>query len=179
MTRDGDAPAAGSLHDRNLVLVGMRGCGKTTVGRALARRLGRPFLDLDDALAVLAGDDVDTVLARDGEACLRTWEAEVLGQACGLTGHVIATGGGAVLHGPAFEALAEGAVVVYLSADVDLLVGRARGRPRPPLRPGDLREQTAQLLAERRDLYVKVAQIEVSAGADDPILSILEALGLP
>lgn len=172
-------PGGSALGDRNLVLVGMRASGKSTVGRGLAERLGRPFLDLDEALAERAGRPVDEVLAREGEARFRELEREVLHAAAGRRGHVIATGGGAVLDRDAFAALARHAVVVYLQADVEALVARSRERPRPPLTDLPAADEVAELLARRHPLYLRVAQIVVPVVSGDPIISIVASLGIP
>ena len=174
-----ESPETPALGDRNVVLVGMRASGKTSVGRRLAERMGRPFLDLDDALAARAGRSADRVLAEDGEARFRGFEQQVLLAAAGLRGHVIATGGGAVQHADTFAALAEHAVVVYLQLDVDALVARDAGRPRPPLTDLPPAEEVAALLARRHPLYLRAAQIVVPVASGDPILPIVASLGIP
>lgn len=82
----------------NLVLIGMPGSGKTTVGRHLARLSGKPFVDLDEEIVKKAGKPIPEIFASDGEGAFRTLEHEVLAEFCGKSGHVIATGGGAVLR---------------------------------------------------------------------------------
>jgi shikimate kinase len=160
----------------NVVLIGMRASGKTQCGRELARRLGRPFLDLDEELARLAGRDADEVLAQRGEPAFRELEARVLSEASARRGHVIATGGGAVLHGPLFEALARTGTVVYLEASVDELRRRAAARPRPALKALPLQAEVEALLNERAVLYEGFAQITIPVGAGDPILAMTTAL---
>ncbi len=161
----------GSLH--NLILVGLRGSGKTTLGRALAQTLQRPFVDLDDALAQAAGCSADTLLAEQGEAAFRDVERGVLARAAELSGHVIATGGGAVLHPVELAALASTGCVVYLKISLPELLARAEGRPRPRLRAGSLKDEFIALAAARNPSYEEVAQITVSS---PDVISILEAL---
>jgi shikimate kinase len=164
---------------RNLVLIGMRASGKTTLGRELARRLGRPFADLDEELARLAGEEsagADAVLARRGEAAFRELEAEVLRRASRRAGHVIATGGGAVLHGEAFAGLAATGTVVWLSASLATLQARAALRPRPALTPLPPADEVAELLRRREPLYRSAAQIVVSTDEGEPILALLSAI---
>jgi shikimate kinase len=161
---------------RNIVLIGMRASGKTECGRALAQRLGRPFLDLDDELERIAGRGVDEVLEQDGESAFRELEAQVLAEAAGRRGHVIATGGGAVLHGEAFEALARTGEVVYLQASVEELQRRAAIRPRPALKELDRDAEVGALLAERQALYEGFAQITIPVERGDPILAVYTAL---
>jgi shikimate kinase len=162
--------------ERNIVLVGMRGSGKTTVGRALAAALERPFLDLDDEVARLAGCSADELLATRGEPAFRAVEVQGLQHAAALRGHVIATGGGAVLHPQDFSALAATGIVVYLQAPAELLLERGARRPRPALTELPPAQEVAALLARRDPLYRAAAQIIIPAGGADPILALLEAL---
>jgi len=167
---------AAARNARNVVLIGMRGSGKTTVGRALASALERAFLDLDDEVARIAGVSADELLATRGEPAFRTIEARALQHAATLKGHVIATGGGAVLHAREFAALAATGAVVYLQAPADLLVARGAARPRPALTELPPAQEVAALLARREPLYRASAQIIIPAGSADPILAALQAL---
>ena len=83
----------------NIVLVGMPGCGKTTVGRELARLSGKPFVDLDEEIVRRAGKSIPDIFREEGEAAFRELEAQVLADVCARSGQVIATGGGAILSG--------------------------------------------------------------------------------
>ena len=158
----------------NLVLIGMRACGKTQVGRALAERVRRPFLDLDEALADTAGRSCDIVLAEEGESGFRCRERVELAKAAGLHDHVVATGGGAVLCGEAFDALARSGTVVYLDLPLEVLIERSLRRPRSPLTSLSAAEEVAALLLERDPLYRTAADRTISVGAQDPILAVLE-----
>jgi shikimate kinase len=164
---------------RNIVLIGMRCSGKTTLGRALAVRLVRPFADLDEVLGERAGRPVDEILAQDGEAAFRRLEEQVLWWAAELGGYVIATGGGAVLHGPAFEALARTGSVVYLAAPAAELARRAQVRPRPPLSTLAPEDEVQALLSTRDPLYRAAAEFTIPVDRTDPILDLLAALGDP
>ncbi len=163
--------------DGNIVLIGMRGAGKTTLGRELADRLGRPFVDTDDELARAEGADVDALLVRAGEAAFRRAEARVLRALAGRRGLVVATGGGAVLHGEPFAALCRDAHVIYLAASPGELQRRAARRPRPPLTALPPADECARLLAERDPLYRAAARSIVSVEDRDPILALLAAVG--
>jgi shikimate kinase len=151
----------------NVVLVGLRGSGKSTLGRSLARSLGRPFVDLDDALAERSDCDVDTLLVRDGEAAFREAERGVVAWAAALRGHVIATGGGAILHRVEAEALASTGLVIHLDLPLELLCRRATERPRPALTDLPPDEELARLAGDRRPLYAALAHITVRS--DDPL----------
>jgi len=161
---------------RNIVLIGMRASGKTECGRALAERLGRPFLDLDQELERIAGRGADEILEQEGEAAFRELEAQVLAAAASRSGHVIATGGGAVLHGALFAELARTGKVVYLRASLAELQRRAAIRPRPALKQLDRDSEVEALLADRQALYEGFAQITIPVERGDPILALTKAL---
>jgi shikimate kinase len=160
----------------NVVLIGMRASGKTTLGRALAERIGRPFTDLDEEVGRLSGRSAEALLRDEGEAAFRAVEARALAAAARLEDHVIATGGGAVLHGPAFAALAATGTVVWLAAAPGTLHARAAAAPRPPLTAAAPAEEVAELLRRREPLYRAAAQFVVRSDGPDPILALLHVL---
>ena len=160
----------------NVIFIGMRASGKSSLGRRLARAAGRPFLDLDDELARRAGRPVDELLAERGEAAFRRLEAPVLEWAATRRGHVIATGGGAVLHPRPFAALAATGPVVYLQAPAAELARRDAARPRPALTALDPRDEVAELLRRRDPLYRRRASFTIPAFRTDPILALLHVL---
>lgn len=163
--------AASSARPRPLCLVGLRGAGKTSVGAALAERLGRPFVDLDRALERRCGRTIPELLA-EGQAAFRQREASVLRFALAfLTGSergvVIATGGGVVLSPQNRALLREAAQVVYLRAAPEVLAARVaadEAEERPALVEGGPLAEAQALLAERDPLYREVAARVVSAG---------------
>ncbi len=165
--RSPSARAVGAF-DRPLALVGLRGAGKSSVGRALAAALGRPLVDLDRAVEAGAGCTIAALFATRGEAAFRDLEAAALARA--LTDApppVVATGGGVVLRAENRAALA-GAFVVYLAAPPDLLAARVAADPgtggsRPALAPGGPLAEAAALLAARDPLYRAVAHAVVDA----------------
>jgi len=165
---------------RAVCLVGLRGAGKTTVGRLVARALGRPFVDLDRLVEGRAGQLVRELFAAEGEGGFRARESEALREALALPGAVIATGGGVVLRPENRSALA-GARVVYLRAGPELLAARVADDPRsadqrPALRPGGPRAEAAALLAERDPLYREVADAVVEAdGAPEDVAAAVAA----
>ena len=148
---------------RHLVLVGLMGAGKTTVGARCATRLGRPFVDTDDLVEVLAGHTVAELFAT-GERAFREAERQAVADASASpTPLVIACGGGAVLDADNRTALRTHGFVVWLRADPSVLADRVRddGIDRPLLADGPL--PTLVRLAETRDAaYRAVADTEVS-----------------
>lgn len=111
----------------NAVLVGMPGCGKSSVGKALARRMGRPFVDCDGEIAKRAGKPIPEIFAQDGEGAFRALEAAVIADVCREKGQVVATGGGAVLREDNVRAMRQNGAVLLIERDLDAL--SMDGRP--------------------------------------------------
>jgi 3-dehydroquinate synthase len=158
---------------RNIVLTGFMGTGKTSVGREVAARLGREFVDLDDLIAERAGKSIPDIFADDGEAAFRELESEMCRQMAKPTGLVIATGGGAVVDPGNREALEAGGALICLEAEPQVIVARLAGGDGRPMLTGRNRPQRiADLLAERAGAYAAVAEhldtsrLSVSAAAE-------------
>jgi len=111
----------------NIVLIGMPGCGKTTVGKLLAVTMGRDFVDIDTMIAERAGKSIPAIFAEDGEAVFRKLESECIREAGARTGCVIATGGGAVTREENYAPLHQNGTIVHLTRPIDLLP--TEGRP--------------------------------------------------
>ena len=141
----------------NIVLIGMPASGKTTVGKLVAERLGRTFIDTDDLIVAKAGKSIPDIFARDGEAAFREMESDVIREAGALTGAVIATGGGAVLRPENVTALKQNGKVFFLDRSPELL---SPGTGRPLF--ADPR-QAFQLYAQREPLYRAAADVTVNA----------------
>ena len=148
-------PASSSqLPASNIILTGFMGTGKTAVGREVAARLGRPFVDLDDLIVQRAGKSIPEIFAQDGEPAFRALEAAVCGEMAAPAGLVIATGGGAVVNPANREALAAGGTVICLAADLDTILQRVgQGDDRPMLASPDRVARIRELLAARAEAY--------------------------
>jgi shikimate kinase len=167
-----------------IVLVGLRCSGKTTVGRAVAARLGWDFVDADEELVSRAGRTIADIFATDGEPAFRKLEKETLADLCRRTRVVIATGGGAVLDPDNVRAMREGALVAHLDAPTDVLWKRmqtdpATGLQRPALTDLDGRPEMEAVAQKRAALYeaarhvrVDTEELDAEAAAD----AIVEAL---
>jgi shikimate kinase len=146
------------LADRHLVLVGLMGTGKTTLGRELAARLGRPLLDSDEMVEARYGRTVREIWRADGEAVYRSFETEALRDALAGPPAVIAAAGGVVLSEQNREALrASGARVIWLKADPELLVSRTATGEHRPLLDDDPLGALQAMSKSRHDLYAEVA----------------------
>jgi shikimate kinase len=155
------------LADRdNIFLVGMMGAGKTTLGKSLARRLRREFVDTDRLLVERTGVPVATVFEIEGEEGFRRRESALLAAVAAREGLVVATGGGAVLAEANRRLMRERGIVIYLRARLDSLWERTRhDTTRPLLATPDPRGTLAALLEQRDPLYREVAHITVDTGA--------------
>lgn len=139
-----------------IVLVGMMGAGKSTVGRRLADRLDLKFYDADAEIEKAAGMSVSELFELHGEASFRSGEARVIDRILGEENIVLATGGGAVTNSDSRSRIKECAVSIWLKADIDTILRRATRRDtRPLLKSGDPQETLNRLLAERRALYAE------------------------
>jgi len=142
--------------DRTIVLVGMMGAGKTTVGRRLAARIGLPFFDADQEIEQAAGMPVSELFGQHGEESFRDGEARVVARLLDGPPHVLATGGGALVNADTRARIAASAVSIWLKADLDTIARRATRRgARPLLKTGDPREILGRLLDERRQFYAQ------------------------
>ncbi len=147
-----------ALHRGNLFLVGLPGAGKSTLGRQLARRLGKRFLDADHELERKLGVPIPTIFEIEGELSFRDREQATLAELTALEGIVLSTGGGAVLRPANRECLGANGTVIYLHAEPATLFERVRhARHRPLLLSADPLARLTQLYAERDALYRAVA----------------------
>lgn len=149
----------------NIFLVGMMGAGKTTVGRALAHKMQKRFIDTDKVLVERTGVAVATVFEIEGEAGFRRREASVLAEVAAGDDCIIATGGGVVLSEENRRAMRENGTVIYLRARVADLWERTRqDTTRPLLATPDPRATLSRLLEERDALYREAAHLVVETG---------------
>lgn len=154
---------AEQLAGRPLVLVGMMGAGKTTVGRRIAARLGRHFLDSDEEIERAAQMSVPEIFEQRGEAEFRAGETRVIARVLKEPGVVLATGGGAFVNAETRALVKAGAISVWLKAEVDILFERVSRRSnRPLLKTANPRATLEKLIADRYPLYAE-ADITVSS----------------
>jgi len=147
---------------RNIVFVGLMGAGKTTVGRRLAKRHGLVFMDTDQEIEARSGAPIPTIFDLEGEEGFRKRESRAISEVMGRTGHVITTGGGAIVRAENREMLRSG-FVIYLDADPEQLWQRLKNDTSRPLlsRSADPRATLIALHAERDPLYREIANLIV------------------
>ncbi len=166
-----------------LVLVGMMGAGKTTVGRRIAARLGRQFIDSDEEIELAAQMSIPEIFAQRGEAEFRAGEMRVIARLLKEKDIVLATGGGAFVNAETRSLVKADAVSVWLKADADVLFERVSRRSnRPLLKTENPRATLEKLIAERYPIYAEAdvtvmsRDVPQEAVAGDVISAVLDYL---
>lgn len=148
-----------ALGCRSIVLVGMMGAGKSSIGRRLAARLGMPFIDADTEIESAAGMPIAEIFEKHGEPYFRSGEARVIARLLEQGPQVLATGGGAVIDAHTRELIREKGISVWLKADLDVLLKRTRRRGERPLA-----DKIGDLLPQREPIY---AQSDITVRSRD------------
>ena len=138
---------------QNIVLIGMPGCGKSSIGKALQKMTGRRLIDTDELAESMSGKTVQGIIAQSGEETFRKLETEAIEQAGKQSGCIIATGGGCVTKDRNYPLLHQNGVIVWVRRDLNILPKDGR-----PLSNAATAEE---LYAQRRDLYAKFADITI------------------
>ncbi len=175
-----DTAQAYELH-KTVVMVGMMGAGKTAVGRALAARLGVPFLDSDAEIESAANMTIPEIFARDGEPFFRQKESQVIGRLLDEEKGILSTGGGAFLSPENRQMISERGVSVWLRADLGVLWNRVRHKDTRPLLRTENPHATLRALYDKRVPLYSKADLAVESDAEtsidrmvDRVLSVLE-----
>nr|WP_267869505.1 bifunctional shikimate kinase/3-dehydroquinate synthase AroKB [Massilia agrisoli] len=170
----------------NIFLIGLMGAGKTTIGRILARKLGKQFIDSDHEIEARTGASIPWIFEIEGEPSFRRREADVIRDLTARQGIVLATGGGAVLNPETRALLKARGTVIYLRANVNSIMARtAHDKNRPLLQTADPRSRLEELTAQREPLYREVADLVIDTGRPNvqsmvhTILAQLDALSAP
>ncbi|WP_171098623.1 shikimate kinase [Ruegeria sp. HKCCD7255] len=162
-----------SLH-KTVVLVGMMGAGKTAVGRALAARLGVPFLDSDAEIESAANMTIPEIFARDGEAFFRAKESQVIGRLLSEKKGILSTGGGAFLTEKNRNMITERGVSVWLRADLEVLWNRVRHKDTRPLLRTENPYATLRALYEARVPIYEQADLIAESDGDTAIEDMVD-----
>lgn len=174
-----DIAAIAARITRPVVLVGLMGVGKSTVGRRLAGLLQRDFVDADDAIAVAAQRSIPEIFESFGEAHFRDGERRVIARLIDEGHGVIATGGGAFVDPATRAAVLERGIAVWIDCDIDTLVERtARRNTRPLLKNGDPKEILTRLAGERAPFYAEahIRVVSETGPHADTARAIIEAI---
>ena len=171
--------ALAALKGRTLVLVGMMGAGKTSVGKRVAQRLGLPFVDADAEIETAAGMTIPEIFAKHGEPSFRDGERQVIARLMDGEQKVLATGGGAFINAETRATIKQGGVSVWLKADFEVLMARVRRKGnRPLLQTADPDATMRKLIADRYPIYAD-ADIAVESrdvAHDVMVDAVLDAL---
>jgi shikimate kinase len=179
ISRGGADDLSRALSGRSVVLVGMMGAGKTSVGRRLAQRLGLPFVDADAEIEAGSRMTIPEIFERFGEPYFRDGERKVIARLLDEGPKVLATGGGAFMNPVTREKIAASGVSIWLKPDFDVLLRRVRKRSNRPLLQTSDPETTLRRLLEERSPTYALAEITVESrdGPHDYVVDmILEAL---
>ncbi|MGQ0483808.1 MAG: shikimate kinase [Hyphomicrobiales bacterium] len=153
------------LQDRSIILVGLMGAGKSSVGRRLAEKLGLPFVDADHEIEAAAGKSITEIFADHGEAYFREGERRVIARLLGRGAQVLATGGGAFANEETRERIRQGGVSIWLKAGLPLLMKRVMKRSDRPLLKSEDPEAVMRRLMEQR--YPVYASADVTVESRD------------
>jgi shikimate kinase len=167
--RGAERAIVAALGRRSVVLVGMMGAGKSSIGRRLASRLGIPFVDADSEIEIAAGMSIPEIFDKHGEPEFRKGEARVIARLLDNGPQVLATGGGAVMDQQTRDLIHIKGVSVWLKADLDVLMKRTKRRNDRPLA-----EQIKDLLPQREPVYA-LADITVQS-RDEPHDTIVDEI---
>jgi shikimate kinase len=149
-----DAEITAALGTRSIVLVGMMGAGKSTIGRRLSARLRLPFLDADTEIEAAAGMSIPDIFETHGEPHFRDGEARVIARLLDSGPAVLATGGGAFIREETRSRIRDKAVSIWLKADADIIMRRVKRRAdRPLLQTADPAATVGRLIEEREPVY--------------------------
>src|SRR5205823_11367962 len=151
-----EAALVAALGRRSIVLIGMMGAGKSSIGRRLAARLGIPFVDADAEIEAAAGMNIEDIFVNYGEASFRSGETRVIARLLEAGPQVLATGGGAFINSETRGIIGRRGVSIWLKADFDVLFRRVKRRnDRPLLKTADPAETLRKLIAERDPIYAQ------------------------
>src|SRR5437762_11701471 len=156
-----DAEITSALGARSVVLVGMMGAGKSTIGRRLSARLRLPFLDADTEIEAAAGMSIPDIFETHGEPHFRDGEARVIARLLDSGPAVIATGGGAFMREETRKRIADKAVSIWLKADIDVIMKRVRRRADRPLLQTEDPQATVTRLLELREPVYRTADLTI------------------
>lgn len=165
-----------------IILTGYRATGKSSVGKILAVELGFDFVDMDKVLEERHGK-ISELVAEKGWGFFRAREKELLTELVAVTGKVIATGGGAIMHEEEWQQLKKSGMVIWLTSDIKSICDRLSVDPategqRPSLTGTDIKEEAAAVLAEREPLYRKGSHLEIDSNRslDEVVADIMSSL---
>ena len=153
------------MSSNNIILIGLMGAGKSTIGRSLAKRLKKEFYDSDRVIEERTGVDIATIFEIEGEDGFRSREAQVIEELCQLENIVLATGGGSILRQENRENMKKYGQVIYLSTTAELLYSRIKhDKSRPLMQTSNPLDTLKKLLDIREPFYREIADLNITTG---------------
>src|SRR5690606_25614967 len=168
-----------ALGNKSLVMVGLMGCGKTSVGRRLSAKLELPFVDADEEIELAAGKTISEIFADHGETYFRDGERKVIARLLMNGPQVLATGGGAFMNAETRENIKKAGISIWLKADLPVLMKRVMRRDnRPLLKTADPEARMRELMEERYPIYAQADVVTYSRDVPHDVIveEIIEAL---
>lgn len=165
------------LGPRSIVLVGLMGCGKSSIGKRLAARLGLTFLDADEEIEAVAAKTITEIFADHGEAFFRDRERKVIARLLAQGPQVLATGGGAYMHPETRQAISASGISIWLKADLSVLMRRVSKRDTRPLLKTPNPEATMRKLMDTRYPVYAEADITVESRDEPHDILVNEIIG--
>jgi shikimate kinase len=153
--------------NKNIVLIGMPGCGKTTIGRELAKRLEFGFADADEEVIKQAGMSINEIFSLQGEKAFRDLESQVIERLSRLQKYVISTGGGVILRDENMRLLKERGFIIFIDRPIEKILSDIETRSRPLL---EKKDSLKKLYAERYELYNKYCNKRVLNTGELPVV---------
>ena len=153
------------MSSNNIILIGLMGAGKSTIGRSLAKKLKKEFYDSDRVIEERTGVDIATIFEIEGENGFRDREAQVIAELCQMDNIVLATGGGSILREENRENMKNCGQVVYLSTTAELLYSRIKhDKSRPLMQTSNPLETLKNLLNKREPFYKEISDLNITTG---------------
>ncbi len=157
----------------NLILIGFRGTGKSTVGKVLAQRMGMEFIDTDELIERRMGLTIQEIVAQKGWSFFRDWERKIISEVAALDGKIIAAGGGAVLYEENVQALKKNGLIIWLKADLQVITARLtkdtkKNAQRPSLTGKGTLHEIEEIFRVREPIYAQIAMMEIDTSNMPP-----------
>ena len=166
----------------NIILIGPMGSGKSTIGRLIAKKLNKEFIDTDEVLELRTGVSVSTIFEIEGESGFRERESKLVEELRDTHEAVIATGGGLILDPKNRQTINEIGFIIYLKAEIQILCERLTGsKGRPLLDSGDLESKITKIMKERHSIYIQCANLVIETGVigvNDMVNEIIKSVQL-
>lgn len=150
------------MNEKNIVLIGMRGTGKSKLGRMLAKEMHRKFVDIDEMVEIKAGKSISQIVEEEGWSKFRELEKAMTAKYAICKKLIIATGGGVILDKANTKILKQNGIVILLYAKIETLAKRvSQNKKRPAIKGEDHVKELKEIWEERKDLYIKAADISI------------------